>query len=111
MRPALSPTRGSGLGGVVDMFTAGDAPSLAIEDVECAQAAVNSNPTAIGSAGPRAAVARTNRRRARNTDAIAKTSRGAGRTSGEKTAAPLLLRAPLERLSAEHLLHARDLRR
>jgi hypothetical protein len=60
------------------MLTLGDAPSLDIDDdVECAQAPVNNSPKAIGSADRRTTVARTTCRRARKTDAIANTSRGA----------------------------------
>jgi hypothetical protein len=74
----LRPTRGSGLGAVADMLDAGAAPLLDIDEVECAQAAVRSSPTAIGSDERRTTVARATGRRARNTDAIAESSRGGG---------------------------------
>src|SRR5674476_246171 len=78
MSPALRPTRGSGLCGVADMLAAGEAPLPFIEDVDCAQAAVSSSPTTRGSDGRWKTASRAAGRRARNTDAIANSSRGGG---------------------------------
>src|SRR5450432_3809859 len=85
MSPACRPTRGSGFGAVADVLerapasvARGDTPFSDIEDVECEHAAVKSRATARDSAGRRTAVAHTSCRRVRKTDAIAKSSRGAG---------------------------------